>query len=448
MRAGASRHDPRPLNVAVAASGGRDSTALLHCVARLALRLPLRVHALHINHGLQPQADDWQRHLAAQCRRWAHGGSPLEFHAQRLAGRPVAGDSLEAWARRMRYEALAEMAAAHRCSIVLLAHHRGDQAETVLLQALRGAGPAGLSAMPAQVERGGITWARPWLERSRQDIEAYVRRHRLSFVDDPSNASPRFARNRLRNEVWPTLLAQFPEAETALVAASRRAQEAAALAREVAGIDASTVLVEGRLQLEPWLKLSAARRRNVMRRWLAERVPGSVPESLLDRLAIELPGKHTGRWPAGAGELRLHDAALSWLAHRAPADANLATSTIVDLSVSGRYTLAGWRGKMEITDVEHGGVEAGLLTSASVRSRCGAEQFQSAPASTARSLKKQFQARGVPAWERDGPLVWLGDRLAFVAGLGLDARCLAPPGVPQRALRWIAAEGEASGSAG
>jgi tRNA(Ile)-lysidine synthase len=216
----------------------------------------------------------------------------------------------------------------------------------------------------------------------------------------------------------------------------------------VAGIDASTVLVEGRLQLEPWLKLSAARRRNVVRRWLAERVPGSVPESLLDRLAIELPRKHTGRWPAGAGELRLHDAALSWLAHRAPTDANLATSTIVDLSVSGRYTLAGWGGKMEITDVEHGGVEAGLLTSASVRARCGAEQFQSAPASTARSLKKQFQARGVPAWERDGPLVWLGDRLAFVAGLGIDARCLAPPGVPQRALRWIAAEGEASGSAG
>lgn len=448
MKAGASRQDPPALNVGVAASGGRDSTALLHCVARLATRLNVRVQALHVNHGLLPQADEWQRRVATQCRRWARAGLPVDFQVRRLAGQPAAGDSVEAWARRARYAALADMAAACQCSIVLLAHHRGDQAETVLLQALRGAGPAGLSAMPDQYDRGGLTWARPWLERSRHDIEAYVRRHRLSYIDDPSNASSRFARNRLRHQVWPSLLASFPDTETTLAAVATRAQEAAALARELAGMDAATMLVEGRLQLGPWLKLSEARRRNLMRHWLADQVPGSVPESLLDRLERELPRLRTGRWPAGPGELRLHGDALSWWAHHEASAVGAGASLAIDLSAAGSYRLAGWRGHLLVTEVQSGGVEAGLLATASVRSRRGAEQFQSAPKSTARSLKKQFQAHGVPAWDRDGPLVWLGNRLAYVAGLGLDARCIAPPGVPQRGLRWFAAEGEASGSAG
>ena len=448
MKAGASRQDPPALNVGVASSGGRDSTALLHCVARLAMRLNVRVHALHVNHGLQPQADQWQRRLATQCRRWARAGLPLDFQVRRLTGQPAAGDSVEAWARRARYAALADMAAACQCSIVLLAHHRGDQAETVLLQALRGAGPAGLSAMPERSDRGGLTWARPWLERSRDDIEAYVRRHRLSYIDDPSNASPRFSRNRLRHQVWPSLLAGFPDAETTLAAVARRAQEAASLARELASVDSATMVLQGRLQLGPWLKLSEARRRNLMRHWLSEQVPGSVPESLLDRLELELPHKSTGRWPAGPGELRLHGGTVCSWAHRAASEVGTETSPAMDLSAAGSYQLAGWRGRLLVTEVQSGGVDAGLLATASVRSRGGAEQFQSAPKSTARSLKKQFQAHGVPAWDRDGPLVWLGDRLAYVAGLGFDARCIAPPGVPQRGLQWVSAEGEASGSPG
>ncbi|MBE0548863.1 MAG: tRNA lysidine(34) synthetase TilS, partial [Rubrivivax sp.] len=184
--------------VAVAASGGRDSTALLHCVVRRAAALGIEVVALHVHHGLMPAADTWLRQVRGQSRRWG-----AAFMCHRLDGSPPPGASVEAWARGERYRALAAMAREAGCGLVLLAHHRRDQAETWLLQALRGAGPAGLAAMPLQASRQGLVWARPWLDQARQAIDAYVRRHRLQFVDDASNADPRFARNRLRAAVWP-----------------------------------------------------------------------------------------------------------------------------------------------------------------------------------------------------------------------------------------------------
>ena len=132
--------------VAVAVSGGRDSTALLHATARAAVGTGVEVLALHVHHGLQAEADDWLRHVRAQCRRWAGAGLPLRLDWRRLAGQPAPGDSIEAWARRGRYAALAEMAQAGGAGLVLLAHHRRDQSETVLLQALR----------------GGASWSWPW----------------------------------------------------------------------------------------------------------------------------------------------------------------------------------------------------------------------------------------------------------------------------------------------
>ncbi|MBU6259522.1 MAG: tRNA lysidine(34) synthetase TilS, partial [Burkholderiales bacterium] len=218
--------------VAVAASGGRDSTALLHCTARAARALGAEVVALHVHHGLQAEADDWLELVRRQARRWS-----AEFACQRLLGKPARGASVEAWARTERYRALAELAHASGCGLVLLAHHRRDQAETWLLQALRGAGAAGLAAMPARAERAGLTWVRPWLDQPREAIEAYVRRHRLRHAEDPSNGDPRYARNRLRLQVWPALTAAFPEAEAALAAAAAQAQDAAALAAQLAAQD-------------------------------------------------------------------------------------------------------------------------------------------------------------------------------------------------------------------
>lgn len=412
-----------PGAVAVAASGGRDSTALLHCTARAAREAGVTVHALHVHHGLVAQADDWLQHVRAQCRRWG-----VHFHATRLQGAPQPGDSIEAWARKARYRALAGMAREAGCTLVLLAQHRRDQAETLLLQALRGGGPAGLAGMPAAARRGGITWARPWLGQPREAIEAYLRRHRLAWVDDASNDDTRFARNRLRQAVWPALTKAFPDAEPQLAAAARRAAEADACLHELAEADAAAALIDGALQLSRWRALSPPRRTLLLRHWLRD-----APESLLQRLAAELPAARQGRWPVPQGELRLHDGLLRREAAAAGAQG---APLALDLSRPGRVPLPGWQGALHVAPVAECGIAPERLARALLVPRSGGERFQFAPGSLPRPLKKQFQARRVPAWQREGPLVFSGDALVFVPGLGIDARCWAPAGTAQLALRW------------
>jgi tRNA(Ile)-lysidine synthase len=434
--------------VAVAVSGGRDSTALLHAVARAATTLGVQVHALHVHHGLVPAADSWLQQVQHQCRRWAARGLPVQFHATRLHGQPARGDSVEAWARRERYKALAAMARAAGCCLVLLAHHRRDQAETLLLQALRGGGPAGLAAMPARAERAGITWARPWLEQPREAIEAYVRRHRLSFVDDASNADPRFARNRLRQAVWPALQQAFPDAEAQLQAAARRAQEAAACLHALAVADLAPLLQpDGALRCAPWRLLEPPRRQLALRHWLQQQVQGGVPESLVERLSDELPRARSARWPAPQAELRLHDGLLR-LQPLMPPAAPAPTAGTLALQRPGVHRAAGWGGRFVVTPVDRGGIEPSRLRKASLRQREGGEQFLSHPGGVPRSLKKQFQAARVPAWQRGGPLLFDGDALLFVPGLGIDARCIAQPGVPQVQLQWRPDGTEDAASAG
>lgn len=305
--------------LAVAASGGRDSTALLHACARAARGTAVQVVALHVHHGLMPQADTWVRHLSRQCARWARAGLPVSWRVQRLQGSPQPGDSVEAWARRGRYEALARMAQAAGTNCVLLAHHRTDQAETVLLQALRSAGGAGMGGMAPQREHAGIRFLRPWLDQPRAAIEAYVRRHRLTYVDDASNADPRFARSRLRTSVWPALIAAFPHAEAALAGAAHRLHEEHACAVDLARVDLKRcdAPADG-LQLRPWCALAVHRQANLLRLWLAGHLEAGVPDSLVERLVTELPAARGGaRWPAPGGGLQLKKGVLRWVPHSA-----------------------------------------------------------------------------------------------------------------------------------
>ena len=416
--------------MAVAASGGRDSTALLHCVVRSAAALGIEVVALHVHHGLMPAADDWLRQVRAQSRRWG-----AAFVSRRLDGRPPRGASVEAWARAERYTALASMAHDAGCSLVLLAHHRRDQAETWLLQALRGAGPAGLAAMPRQAPRQGLVWARPWLDQSRQAIDAYVQRHRLGFVDDASNADSRFARNRLRAVVWPTLLGAFPDAETTLADAAARAQEAAALASEVAELDLPSLQQDAGLRVDLWLALPPARRRNALRAWLARALTAPVGESLVRRLCHEVPRVRSGRWPALGAELRLHRQVLAVARPALPRQHH--EPVTIDLHRPGIWALPGWPGHFVVHETTAGGVLPATLGEVTARERTGGERFRLAPRGAARSLKKQFQARGLAAWEREGPLLYTaaGD-LLFVPGLGIEASQLAAAGQAQLTLSW------------
>ena len=428
--------------VAVAFSGGRDSLALLHATCRAALPLGLQVVALHVHHGLLPEADGWVRQAQALCARWRRRGWPLRLRWGRLIGQPAPGDSVEAWARGGRHALLTHLAQAEGASLLLLAQHRRDQAETVLLQALRGGGPAGLSAMPAGVDRQGIHWARPWLAQPREAIEAYVRRHHLKPLEDPSNRDPRWARNRIRLQVWPALQAAFADAEVALAAVAQRAQEAQAVLTEVASLDLAGLVDEaGGLQVAGWRALSPGRQANALRAWWLSQAGQGMPATLLRRLLGEVKagGSSSGEWPAqGEQQCVLYRGRLrcQLAAFRPVRGAPTLPPVMLDLSSPGRWPLPGWGGEIEACASLLGGVPAERLRQVRLAARSGGERFQAHPKATARSLKLQFQAAGVPAQARGGPLAWSGSSLLFVPGLGMDARVWAADGEPQMQLRW------------
>jgi tRNA(Ile)-lysidine synthase len=426
--------------IAVAYSGGRDSTALLHATIAMAVKQGANIVALHVHHGLSEHADAWLDHCESQCRRWARAGRPVAFAAHRLTDRPSKGESVEAWARRARYGALRMMALAHGAELVLLGHHRRDQAETFVLQALRGGGVKGLAGMPREVHRDGITWARPWLDKPRAEIDAYVRRHRLKHIDDDSNDDPRFARNRLRLQVWPALAGAFPQAEATLAGASQWAHQAAVLQDEIAERDLLACADESGIAIEVWKALSPARRSNALRAWI-ERVHGSAaPASLITRLLEELPMRRSARWPLDGDELRAYRGRLRYAVVAPKPVIAPVLETHLSVRRAGRHGLTGWSGILQIDRVAEGGVPLAWLAHLELRPRIGGERFQAGIARPPRGLKKQYQDAGVPKWERDGPLVYSGGQLVFVPGLGLDARVIGLPGLPGQPLvsmRWL-----------
>jgi tRNA(Ile)-lysidine synthase len=449
--------EQRP-RVAVAFSGGLDSTALLYATAHEARAAGIEVLALHVHHGLLAQADAWWAHGQSLCESWTRQGLPVRFVGHRLSGQPARGESVEAWAREHRYAALAAMARAEHCTLVLLAHHENDQAETFLLQALRGSGPAGLAAMPQQVRRNGICWVRPWLQQPRARIHAYARLHQLPWVEDPSNADGCHARGRLRQTVWPVLQEQFPHAAASLRQSARWAAQAEAALAAYADEDINTVAqappnrrrdvtgdalaAAGPLRVSVWRAWTTERRVAVLRRWL-HRHTACVPSySLVERLMRELGGSSTGTWPClglssaqrgqrwegpaqlRRGQLRLYRDELAWSECSPTLDADRPGAFRLEVLRCGDYPLIPWRGVLRLQGCEATEAQAlplRTIVSLEIRAREGSERFTANLARPPRSLKKQFQAAGVPAWARDGPLIYWQGQLLYVPGLGLDA---------------------------
>ncbi|MFZ4552218.1 MAG: tRNA lysidine(34) synthetase TilS [Aquabacterium sp.] len=438
--------------IAVAYSGGRDSTALLHACAVAAKSEPaLRVVALHVHHGLSALADDWLAHAQMTCDEWARAGLPVSLVVRRVSVDVSGGASVEARARAARYAALSDMVTMVGGDLLLLAHHRRDQAETFLLQALRGAGVAGLACMPKDEWRDGIRWVRPWLDHPREAIEAYVAAHRLQYVEDDSNSDVRFARNRLRASVWPALLEAFPDAERALASSGSKVADALpAMASwhqqllqsaTVPSDVGTTSMAYPDLNAIQWAVWAVGARREALRAWYQQVAGRSLTASWVYRLADEVPGMIERQSSSNWDEIgvSLYRGLLSYSSRRSPRCASgvseVSAVTLGPLT-EGVHRVASWLGCLHVRRVEIGGVSAQSLEDVALRPRVGGEQFQSAPGRPLRALRKQFQCAGVPSWLRQGPLVYGGGRLLWVPGLGVDARAVAPDGDPQYAFEW------------
>ena len=250
------------LPLAIGLSGGADSTALLLACFD---RWPGQVQAIHIHHGLQAAADTFEQHCAALCLRL---NVPLTV--QRVDGRPAPGQSPEDAARIARYKAFDAVAQCNRAVVAIksiaLAQHADDQVETLLLALSRGAGVAGLAAMPAHWQRGGIDWHRPLLAVAGTDLRAWLVARGQDWVEDPTNTDERYTRNRIRARLLPALEAVFPAFRDTFRRSSAHAAQANELLLELAQQDLSSVGVPP--QIAALQALSTARQANVLRHWL------------------------------------------------------------------------------------------------------------------------------------------------------------------------------------
>jgi len=246
----------RPLGIAF--SGGADSTALLLAAHHL---WPDRVVALHVNHGLQAAAPTFEQHAVALCAQWG-----IALRTAAVAVHCPPGASIEAQARDARYAALAGMAQAMGLSAVCLAHHQGDQAETLLIALSRGAGLPGLAAMPMHSQRHGVDFVRPWLDVPGPSLRQWLKTQGVAYLDDPTNDDVRHTRNRIRHRLMPLLHEVLPGFAQTSARSARHAAQAQVLLDEVAVADLQQVGSPpeiARLQA-----LSPARRVNVLRHWL------------------------------------------------------------------------------------------------------------------------------------------------------------------------------------
>lgn len=302
-------HDFQPgLPLAVAYSGGADSTALLLACAE---RWRGQVSAIHIHHGLQAAADGFESHCREFCGRL---GVPLQV--LRVDARHAPGQSPEEAARRARYQALRQCAEASVPPIrhIALAQHADDQVETLLLALSRGAGLPGLSAMPAQWERDGIHYYRPLLAVSGVELREGLRQRGEVWVEDPTNADERYTRNRIRARLLPALEAAFPQFRDTFARSASHAAQAQRLLEDLAAED--LVRVGAPPQIKPLQGLGRERQANVLRYWLrsahATAPSAAQLEELLDQLAACITRGHGIRLKVGSGCVERQGQVLTW----------------------------------------------------------------------------------------------------------------------------------------
>jgi tRNA(Ile)-lysidine synthase len=413
---------------AIALSGGRDSMTLLDAAAAVAPARHIELIACHVHHGLSSHADAWLDACAEAC---AHHG--VRFVARRVSVRAQARESLEAAARAARYDALAAMALENGACYVLLAHHQDDQAETLLLQLLRGAGPRGLAGMPAARRARGVVWLRPLLGLPRAAIDAYAAARDLPYVEDDSNVATRFRRNALRQQVVPALRQAAPGYPATLARAANHQAEAAQLMNELAAQDAAGHYDGATLDRAALAALAPHRARNVLRWFLHEQ--GLAPPSTA-RLAAMLAQLRDARADA---TVRLRHAGAEIGLFRDRVCAHACAPAPFAQPWQGESTLTLPHGTLELVAADDGGIDVARLfaTRVIVRSREGGERMRLPGARPQRALKSVLREAALAPWEREAlPLVFADGALAVVPGVGFDPAFAARPDAPGSAIVW------------
>ncbi|MDR9439196.1 MAG: tRNA lysidine(34) synthetase TilS [Halomonas sp.] len=386
---------PPGRSVWVALSGGLDSSLLLTLAAAAAHRYPRPLRALHVHHGLQPAADDFERHCRRLCSRL---GVPL--HVERVAVDLAAGKGHEGAAREARYSVFARRVAPGET--LWLAQHLNDQAETFLLAALRGSGVRGLAGMAKDRAWRGRRLERPLLAIARSTLEAEAVQRGLAWVEDPSNDEETLDRNFLRHAVLPLLASRWPHAGDALSRSAALAGQADLLLDELAGLDLEGLGGDATcLPVSGLLALSGPRRRLLIRHGCHHQGLPTPPsrrlETLLDQLDAKAGAEVRVAWPGA--EARVWRGRLHLLAPPEPLPPGWQAEW------DGHSPLVTPLGEVRASLGRADGAPVRLQ----VRPRRGGERLR-LPGRGRRDLKRLLQELGVPPWERGRLLViWEGE---------------------------------------
>jgi len=406
-------------NWVLAYSGGVDSQVLLHLLSLTGLN----ISAVYIDHGLQTQSADWAEHCRQQCLQFN-----IPFQIIKVNGAAAKGESPEAAARLVRYAALKNLI--QKDAGLLTAQHQDDQAETVLLQLLRGAGAAGLAGMPTITKFAQAWHARPLLNVSKKTILDYAQVNNLNWVEDPSNQHVNFDRNYLRHNIIPNMLQRWPALNKTLGVFSQQQAENSRLLDELAELDLSTVELEKNcLNINLLNKLSDARLRNVLRYWLKiieSPAKNLVPSrAVLEQIVMQIktPSHDTAALVSWAKcEVRRFRNKLYWL-KKTQHDASKvycwdAKDVLVLDSIGKKLSL----NKVNTDEKNIAFVlKADILKkSVSIQFRQGGEKIKPAGRNGSHDLKSLFQEASVPTWQRDKiPLLFVGNELVAVIGFWL-----------------------------
>ena len=434
LRIGADNRTSAPPRLAIALSGGLDSVVLLDSICRLHQAqakkstkpesnevATQRIFAFHIHHGLQKVADEWLLFCEALAKKYQIG---FDFRLLHIDTHLNSGN-IEARARAARYEALTELCAYHGVEDLLLAHHQNDQAETVLLQLMRGAGVAGLSGMPesrslatSTGQASSITLWRPLLHLRREELEAYAREHKLQWIEDPSNRSSKYRRNAVRKSILPKLESIQPGATANLARSAEVLAQAQQLLDRLAQQDGKKIHnpESNTLSVQPLLDLNIsdpAAANNVLRYWL--KVAGLTMPSherlqawWLDLQQVRSDAKL--EWQHDECSIRLWRGQLQISASAQPEENEQSEWTFV--SIPARSTQGGLPAAWIAKAKKVGAIE--------FRERSGAERLQVTASGPRKTLKNLYQENAVPPWQRQAPLLYIDGELIAVAGAGVS----------------------------